>query len=271
MPDLYILTAHPLPESVQGVYAGFALRPLHHSERISIEDTLFAQGKEQRTSDAATALIIPNIIPDLNEITELLTLAEFSLSIISSSGHPSFSIAALFSEENCTNANHLPLANLPEPKFLKSMSGIATAQWLYVCSLARKNLKERMHITADRYVRYARSENIADALLDLCICLESLIDSQTEIAFRFGISLAKILGDTGEEAENNAVLLSKLYSLRSKIAHGDPEALKLCKKIQPELHTIKQLARRIITVYLLYMSKNSRDDWKAHIRRSLFS
>jgi uncharacterized protein YutE (UPF0331/DUF86 family) len=127
-----------------------------------------------------------------------------------------------------------------------------------------------MHITADRYVRYARTQHLKDSLLDLCISLESLLDSQTEIAFRFGTCLAKVTGQKGKAAETTAGLLSHLYGLRSKIVHGaDPE--KELKKIEshlPNLHTIAQV---ILTKYVLFMSEHSRADWRQHLNALIFA
>jgi len=107
--------------------------------------------------------------------------------------------------------------------------------------------------------------------VDLCISLESLLDASTEISFRFGLSLAKITGERGAQAEVLADLLSDLYDVRSKIAHGDPQATKLLERLRPRLPALHQLSRRILTLYILYMSDNSRANWKAHVRASQFA
>jgi hypothetical protein len=271
MADLYLLTSNTLPPEFLGSHLGYSIKLLLQEEKIGIEDRLFAQGEEQRLGEKVTTIIIPNIVTSPDKTDEYLTLTKFALSMIVESGFPSFSIVAIFSKNHCVGAESLAEAVSPEIRFIKTINGVGIAQWLYVCSLARKNLNERMHITADRFVRYIRSTNTADALMDLCISLESLIDSQTEVSFRFGIMLAKVLGDKGKEAEANAELLSELYTLRSKIAHGDPQAIKLLQKVEPKLSTIRQLARRILTVYVLFMSNSSREEWKSHLRSSVFS
>jgi hypothetical protein len=102
-----------------------------------------------------------------------------------------------------------------------------------------------MHITASRYVRYARGDNQQDKLTDLCISLESLLDGKTEIAFRFGCCLAKVTGSKGKKAEDSAQLLSQLYDLRSKIVHGDPEAIKAMQKMEPNIALLHTLARNL--------------------------
>ncbi len=134
-----------------------------------------------------------------------------------------------------------------------------------------KELKDRMHITASRYVRYARSENISDGLMDLCICLESLLDSQFQISFRFGVCLTKLTGEKGQKAEEMATLLSELYDLRSKIAHGDPAAIKMLKQIEPKRAALHMLARRILTTYVFFMSEHLRHEWQSHVRSSIYA
>ena len=71
--------------------------------------------------------------------------------------------------------------------------------------------------------------------------------------------------------EKMANLLSRLYDIRSKLAHGDPQAAKQLKKFESDLPELDKLARKILTMYVLYMSEHSRDDWKSHVRTSLFS
>lgn len=132
---------------------------------------------------------------------------------------------------------------------------------------ARAQTKDRLHIVADRFVRYSRSNDSWDALVDLCICLEALIESQTEISFRFAICLTKI--SQLKDPETVSELLSDLYDLRSKVVHGaDPR--KEHKKLQPRLSQIRFVARAILSAYVLFLSEHTKDDWKKHLRRSLF-
>jgi hypothetical protein len=131
-------------------------------------------------------------------------------------------------------------------------------------------LKERMHITASRYVRFLRADNVPDGLMDLCISLESLLDAQSEISFRFGACLAKFTGASGQTAQESAKLLWELYDLRSKIAHGDPKATKLIREIEPKIPILRILSRKILTNYILFMSGHTRDEWTAHLKSCLF-
>lgn len=103
--------------------------------------------------------------------------------------------------------------------------------------------------------------------MDLCICLESLIEADTEISFRFGTTLAKVTRD--KEAEEISHLLSELYNLRSKVVHGtDPS--KEHRKMTPNTAKLRSVARAILTTYVLFMTEHTKDEWKRHLRSSLF-
>jgi hypothetical protein len=95
--------------------------------------------------------------------------------------------------------------------FAAAIVGTAAVKWIRYFFRAARNTPDRMHITADRFVRYLRATNTTDGLLDLCISLESLLDSQTDIKFRFGTCLTKVIGQKGQEAEQTAELLGDLY------------------------------------------------------------
>jgi Apea-like HEPN len=267
---LYILLRHPVPKKFHGSDSGYAIRSLNLEETVSVEDRLFQQGEEHRIPKEVTTLIYPDITTNLEQC---LTLAEFSLSLLSQSGHPSLSLMALFTCDTCNFARVLGQEStvVASPTFAKGLTGIAIAQWLRRCTVARANLKARIGVTASRYIRYHKANNLADALMDLCISLESLLDSQTEMSFRFSTCLCRVIGERGVRGERMATLLSRLYDIRSKLAHGDPEATKLVKKIEPDLPELSKLARRILTTYVLYLSEHSRDDWKSYVRTCLFS
>jgi uncharacterized protein YutE (UPF0331/DUF86 family) len=154
--------------------------------------------------------------------------------------------------------------------FAKSVSGKAASAWVRQFFRACGNTRDRMHITADRFVRYSRADNVNDSLMDLCISLESLLDTQTEVSFRFGTCLARVTGEKGKKAEETASLLSDMYDFRSKIVHG-ADATKQRRKIEPHLPALHKVARAILTKYVLFVSEHSRDDWKQHLHSSLFT
>jgi hypothetical protein len=241
---------------------------------LAIEDRLFEGNRRVKIPTGLSAVIFPDISPSVSNLEQYSILAEFSLSLLTISGHPTFQFAAGFSEGSCVCVKTLSLfdqPNLLSPKFVSRMPGSVIGQWLWCCARAYSNLKTHMHIASYRHVRYARSSDDSDAVMDLCISLESLLDTQTEVSFRFGISLVRVTGERGQSAEENAKLLSDLYDVRSKLAHGDPTAIRRLDKIRPKLPQIRVLAKKILTCYVIFLSNHSREDWQAHLRKCLFN
>src|SRR5205823_5050921 len=146
---------------------------------------------------------------------------------------------------NCSDALQRSYQETAEPPtFPKKVVKAAASTWVRHFFGARRRTKDKLHITADRFVRYSRMNNSRDALLDLCICLESLIESQTEISFRFATCLAKVT--RLKDAEEISDLLSDLYDLRSKVVHGT-DSTKEHKKVEPNIAKLRLTARAILT------------------------
>src|SRR5207302_8860173 len=129
------------------------------------------------------------------------------------------------------------------PKFPKKLVKAAASTWIHHSFAVRQKIKGNLHITADRFVRYLRMNNSRDALVDLCICLESLIESTTEISFRFAVCLAKV---SSKNAEAISELLSDLYNLRSKVVHGT-DFTKEHKKVLLNTDKLRLASRAILT------------------------
>jgi len=270
--DFYALTSAPLPARLHAVDSACSIRLLSPQERLQVEDRFFAMGRSVVIEQGTTAVVISQVFTDRTELDECATLVEFALTLLTISGFQPVEVAAIFQTAQCLRVVHrLRDANrMVGPSFAKSLTGSAMSMWFRRFLSARSNTPDRMHITADRFVRYSRALNESDALMDLCISLESLLDTQTEISFRFGICLTKLTGEKGKNAEEVSALLSDLYTLRSKIAHGDPSAIKLLRKIQPQLPKLRHISRMILTKYVLFMSDHSRDDWQKHLRTLIF-
>jgi hypothetical protein len=272
MTDFYALTHIPLPGELHGKDSESCARLLSERERLGIEDLFFAGGDRTKVEAGTTAVVTSHTLLDIKAASEYATFVEFALGLLALSGFHSVTSVAHFSSDACVLVLRPPNRETPDkqPTFGKSINGLAVSQWLRQFFIARRNTQDRMHITADRFVRYLRGSNSGDSLTDLCICLESLLDSQTEIKFRFGASLARVTGKRGTEADQAAELLEDLYDLRSKVVHGDPAATKLRQKMEAKLPTLRTLARAILTRYVLFMSEHSRPDWKKHLRTMLF-
>jgi hypothetical protein len=272
MTDFYAVTDLSIPEKLHDRDADSCVRFLSAHERLAIEDRFFAAGHRVAISPNTTAVVISQDLLDVKAAEEYCTLSEFALGMLALSGFHSINKIAHFSGGACTYAIQ-PAAREScgsNPTFGKSINGVATSRWLRQFFVARKNTQGRMHITADRFVRYLRGRDSGDSLTDLCISLESLLDSQTEIKFKFGTSLARLTGKKGQEAIETADVLEDLYDLRSKVVHGDPAAVKLRQKMETKLPKLRIIARAVLTRYVLFMSEHTRSDWKKHLRNVLF-
>jgi len=272
MADFYALTTDPLPKNLHGTSSDCSIRRLSSPERLEIEDRFFKReaiklGLDQET----TAIVVSQAVAQGASIEEYPTLVECVLAILTVSGFQPVDVAATFSGGSCTDAvRGASLRKSIAPAvFAKSLTGVAASTWLRRFFGARRNTRDKMHITADRFVRYSGTNNVGDSLMDLCISLESLLDSQTEVSFRFGTCLAKVTGERGKKAEETAKLLSDLYDLRSKMVHG-ADSTKELRKLERHLPALRRIARVVLTNYVLYMSEHSRADWREHLHTLLF-
>ncbi|MGO9895101.1 MAG: hypothetical protein ACLPX8_12915 [Bryobacteraceae bacterium] len=269
MADLYALTSEPLPKTLHGADGNFSIRTLSDHERIAIEDHFFKANFKIELPSTTTAVVVAQNETDRASMEEFAVLVEFALAVLTVSGFQPVTTVATFNATTCTDGLERPdpQPNDP-PTFAKKVVKGAASTWLRHFFAARRKAKDKLHVTADRFVRYSRTRNSLDSLLDLCICLESLIDSQTEISFRFGTCLAKVIG--GREAEETSDLLSDLYDFRSRVVHG-ADATKEHRKVDPHRVKLRFLARSILTGYVLYLTEHTKDEWKRHLRSALFA
>ncbi len=267
----YAVTKKPLPQATQGAEAEIAIRALAADERFAIEDFFFRKDLKVSLSDHSTAVVIDDSKVEKHPILEeIAVFAEFGLALLSVTGFEGIEIMAVLNASgDCVDSFYRPtFDHAGTATFPQNLTPGTSNIWFRQILSVRKSSKDRLHVTADRFVRYSRVQDTQDALLDLCICLESLLDTTTEISFRFGVCLAKVTGHS--DAEELSHLLSDLYSLRSNMVHG-ADASKVHKKIDPHLSKLRLAARTILTNYLVYLTNHSKEEWKKHLRSSLFS
>jgi hypothetical protein len=267
MADFYALTSKELPPALHGVDGEFSIRTLSDRERIAIEDYFFRKQEKVSLSSKTTAVVVPQSQAANTSTEDFAVLIEFALGILCVSGFQPITTVAVVNPSNCSDALQRSYGEVAEsPRFPKRLRKAAASTWVRYFFEARLKTKDRLHITADRFVRYLRMSDSRDSLVDLCICLESLIESSTEISFRFAMCLTKIAGLKDNEATSE--LLADLYDLRSKVVHGtDPT--KEHKKVQPNTATLRSTARAILTAYILYLTEHTKDEWKKYLRTSL--
>jgi hypothetical protein len=219
MADYYALTGNPLPAPLHGADAGYAIRTLSERERLAIEDCFFQRDVKVALSPSTTAIVVPHDQTANVTMEDFGVLVEFALAVLTVSGFEPVTTVAILNASTCSDALQRSYREKPEsPSFAKKVVKSAASTWVRHFFTARRKTKDKLQITADRFVRYSRQSTSPDALVDLCICLESLIESQTEISFRFATSLAKVTRN--KKAEEISDLLSDLYDLRSNVVHG---------------------------------------------------
>lgn len=268
MADYYALTSEPLPSALHGVDGEFSIRTLSDAERLAIEDYFFKKEIKVALSRKTTAVVVPQSQATSATLEDIAILIEFALGILTVSGFQSVRIAATLSGGTCSAALQMPQpTSVQSPVFAKKVTKAAASTWMRRFFAARSKVKSKLRITADRFTRYLRTSDSHDALVDLCICLESLIEAQTEVSFRFAACLAKISGlDNPEEVSG---LLSDLDDLRSKVVHG-ADFTKQHNRIKPSISRLRFVARAVLTAYVLYMTEHSNEEWKKHLSSSLF-
>jgi hypothetical protein len=268
MTSLYALTDVSLPAELNGSDAEYSIRALSEGERFAVEDHFFAQGVKIQLSSQTVAVIVPLDRVANATTEEFAILVECALGILALSGFLPVRIVARFNDSSCADAVQRPYPTLLKaPTFPKRVGGKEAVQWLRHFFQARAKTKG-LHITADRFVRYLEANDSRDSLVDLCICLESLIEAQTEISFRFATCLSKVC--SLENRVENSDLLSDLYSLRSKVVHGT-DSTKEHRRIEPNASKLRHLARAILSSFVLYLTDHSKDEWKRHLRDSLLA
>lgn len=184
MANYYALTSKPLPAPLHGADADYAIRPLSERERLAIEDYFFRKDAKVTLSPSTTAVVVAHDQTANATMEDFAVLVEFALAVLTVSGFEPITMVAMLNASTCSDALQRTYRETPEPPtFAKKVVKSTASTWLRHFFAARRNAKDRLHITADRFVRYSRQSASPDALVDLCICLESLIESQTEISF----------------------------------------------------------------------------------------
>jgi hypothetical protein len=174
-----------LPPALHGADAQYSIRTLSDRERLAIEDCLFRKDIKIALNPATTAVIVPQNQTANATMEAFAVLVEFALGVLTVSGFQPITIVATLGGSNCTDAlQRSHLETTEPPTFPKKLVKAAPSTWLRHFFAARLRTKDKLHVTADRFVRYLRMSNSRDALLDLCICLESLIERRVSSTLR---------------------------------------------------------------------------------------
>ncbi len=107
-----------------------------------------------------------------------------------------------------------------------------------------------------------------DSIIDLTISLESLIEGISELRYRFALYNSWVAEKAPDRRQNAYHLLLKLYDARSRMVHGS-SADKNDKIIKPTIENWPELisiAKNVLGYYLLFLYKNSLEDWYHHFK-----
>ena len=104
-----------------------------------------------------------------------------------------------------------------------------------------------------------------EKIVDLCISLESVFQSQNEIAFQFALYNTILAeGDTNKRLDVFKTL-KKLYTQRSNIVHGNKAVDEAwCEESMPRLLTV---AKTAVLQKVEYLTRENHESWKAHIEK----
>ena len=263
------VTARSIDATLFSANGDVALRLITSEEQIAIEDRIFKDlGRNIELPEGTSVLSVDEKLLKSTTPDEFKIAVEFALAVLCESGAQGLWSVAHFGATGCSSISRIDTSEFPIPVYPSSMTGQVICVWLELFLQVRQKFKDRMHVTADRFVRYCKAGVSLDSLLDLCICLESLIGADNEISFRFSVCLAKVEG--GDSVIDVCEALKLLYDLRSSLVHGADSA-KPFRKLEPKLPLLHSAARTIIAKYLLHLIDNSPEDWKKHLKSNLLS
>lgn len=104
---------------------------------------------------------------------------------------------------------------------------------------------------------------IDEKIIDLCIALESVFQSNTEISFQFALYNSHLAEANDEKRLEAFQLLKKLYSQRSRIVHGNDDADEAwCVDNFAKLLTI---AKASVLQKVEFLNQNDHKAWKNHL------
>jgi hypothetical protein len=132
-----------------------------------------------------------------------------------------------------------------------------------------QNSHQTLCLTLGRYNSALMRYDIRDRIVDISICLESLIEAQTEVSFKCALYNALIAEPDSDRREDAFKLLNSLYSARSKIVHGEDfdKDKSPFKPVVERWPDVTRLVTNALIYYVLYLSQYARTDWVTHLKR----
>lgn len=136
---------------------------------------------------------------------------------------------------------------------------------LFVAALRGIEKDKAISVTFERYILALARPEVESKIVDLAICLESLLPFESEISFRFSLFGAIFSSNDLERRKEIYTLLRNLYTSRSKIVHGSPGFDKSILKLEGQWDTLFEIARYSILYKLNFLNSNPSRDWQSHL------
>jgi len=106
-----------------------------------------------------------------------------------------------------------------------------------------------LDLSISHYIIGFTSSHIHYTLITLCMAMETTVNSTNELTYRLKRNLAIIVGEDPKSSSLIYTNVNLIYSLRSKIVHGDHFKL---KKIQEYLPYLESLVSRTLIELLIH-------------------
>ncbi len=140
------------------------------------------------------------------------------------------------------------------------------ANIVYKVAIANPNI----NFMLQRFFSSQLKLNKYDKIVDLSICLETMIVTSTEISFQFALSHTKLYNDNKENTKKNHELLKHFYNARSKIVHGDVKnGEDDIKYVIDNWEFLRSIALKNMHYYFLYNAEHRDVKWKDHLANIL--
>lgn len=122
--------------------------------------------------------------------------------------------------------------------------------------LFKKHHKQaQMKIAIERYNLGMQALSFEDSIIDFVIALECLVGDDQELTHKISIRIALLLGTTEVETEKNRMFMRDVYSIRSKITHGNQY------KTKPEIvDELKKIVNKCLKAFFNLLDKNTTID-----------
>jgi hypothetical protein len=120
-----------------------------------------------------------------------------------------------------------------------------------------------LRITVSRFNSSIGRSALDDKLIDLCIALESVFQSQTEISFQFALYNTLLSEGDEKKRQNIFKMLKKLYNQRSNVVHGNKDLDE--QWVKDNWDDLLRIAKAAILRKVEFLSLKNHDQWKEYL------